>query len=489
MTEEPTKTSALNARSIGPKSFAWFLAPTLFQTVVGVGVMVPVTTYYLDPADIGTVAILTAVAMLVTPLSTTGDSWVLSTHWHATSETGRKELLFNLLLANFSLKAIWIAIFWALSPWVLPHVIRDYQPEYQQYFGLTLLGLLAVTFWSTLSPLMVIDRAPVSHASNELLQWGAGALTTLVGLSVAKIGILALFLAPLASGLVSTAHGLWYAAHRVSARPSWHWGREIVRSGMPAIPFSLMDVVANSMDRFVIQRWLDLSTLGIYAHSQSYRGMFVTVTKAYSRTMTPTFLELFAGSSAHPTRQVEATVSVWYLCVTAGGILVTLFSPEVIHVLTHGKFDRAAELVPIWFLLIFAHSMGIPYTQYLLTARQSFLLSWSSIVMSAATIALICVATWQFGVLGATGSAVFGAFTLQGVRVSLARRFGCSYRLEAGCLVGIAIAVIFYLISRLIVIPLPIKAALGLLVVGVAVDQTMRRMPIHELFTRLMPTK
>ena len=64
---------------------------------------------------------------------------------------------------------------------------------------------------------------------------------------------------------------------------------------MPAIPFSLMDVIANSLDRFVIQRWLDLSTLGIYAHSQSYRGMFVTVTKAYSRTMTPTFLELFAG--------------------------------------------------------------------------------------------------------------------------------------------------------------------------------------------------
>ncbi len=69
-----------------------------------------------------------------------------------------------------------------------------------------------------------------------------------------------------------------------------HWGKEIVRSGLPAIPFSLMDVLANSMDRFVIQRWLDLSTLGIYAHSQSYRGMFVTVTKAYSRTMTPTFL-------------------------------------------------------------------------------------------------------------------------------------------------------------------------------------------------------
>ncbi len=114
------------------------------------------------------------------------------------------------------MKAAWVGIFWALSPWVLPHLIRDYRPEYQQYFGLALLGLLTVTLWGTLSPLMVIERAPVSHAVNESLQWGAGATTTFLGLSVAKIGVLALFLAPIAAGLVSTLHGLWYAANRVS---------------------------------------------------------------------------------------------------------------------------------------------------------------------------------------------------------------------------------------------------------------------------------
>jgi O-antigen/teichoic acid export membrane protein len=370
--------SASKDRPVVDRSFLWFLLPTLLQTLIGVGVMVPITTYYLDPADLGTVAILTAIAMLVTPLASTGDNWVLSTHWHATPESGRRELLFNLLLANLGMKTVWVVLFWLLAPWVLPHLIRDYRPEYQQYFGLVLLGLLAGTLWGTLSPLMVIERAPVSHATNESLQWAAGATTTLVGLSVMKLGVLAMFLAPIAAGLVSVLHGVGYAARRVSLRPSLHWSKQIVQSGLPAIPFSLMDVAANSMDRFVIQRWLDLSTLGIYAHSQSYRGMFVTVTKAYSRTMTPTFLELFAGNPRQSQRQVEETVSLWYLCVAAGGMLVTLFSAEVIHLLTHGKFDRAAELVPIWFLLVFAHSMAMPFTQYLLTVRQNVLLSWSS---------------------------------------------------------------------------------------------------------------
>ncbi len=90
MTAATSDGSAHTVRPVVDKSFLWFLLPTLLQTVVGVGVMVPITTFYLDPADIGTVAILTALAVLVIPLASTGDNWVLSTHWHATSEPGRK---------------------------------------------------------------------------------------------------------------------------------------------------------------------------------------------------------------------------------------------------------------------------------------------------------------------------------------------------------------------------------------------------------------
>ncbi len=471
------------------RSFLWFLLPPLLQTVLGVGVMVPLTTYYLDPADIGTVAILTSLAMLVTPLASTGDNWVLSTHWHATPVAGRKELLCTLLLANVGMKALWIVLFWWLSPLVLPHAITDYRPEHQQYFGLALFGVLAGASWVTFSSLMVIERAPVSHAVNESLQWLAGAGTTLIGLAVAHLGVLALFLAPISAGVVSAAHGLWYAARKMSPRPSLRWGKEIVRSGMPAIPFSLMDVVGNSLDRFVIQRWLDLATLGVYAHSQSYRGMFVTVTKAYSRTMTPTFLELFAGNPRQSQRQVEETVSLWYLCVTAGGILVILFSPEVIHLLTHGKFDQAAQLVPIWFLLMFAHSTAIPYTQYLLTVRKNLLLSWTSILMSAATMGLVCLATWQFGVIGATSAAVFGALALHGMRCLLARRFGCPYGIEPGMLWGAGVMIVVYVVSRLIDIPLPVKVVIGILVAGIALMQMLKRISVHQLLTAMVPSK
>ena len=430
--------------------------------------MMPVTTYYLDPADIGVAAILTALAMPIVPLASTGDSWVLSTHWHRSSVAGRRDLLFNLLIANLSLKVFWVSVFWAISPILLPVLVREYRSEYQTYFGLALLGLLAGSSWITLSSLMVIERAPASHATNESLQWVTGALTTLIGLSVGKLGVMALFLAPIAGGIVSTIHGCFYLRRKVSGRLRMHWLKEIAQTGMPAIAFSLMDVVANSVDRLVIQQWQNLSSLGIYAHSQTYRGIFVSGTKAYSRTMVPNFLDLFSKNSPSVAGFLERAVPAWYVCITAAGILVTLFSQEVVHVLTHGKFDQAATLIPLWFLIVFAHSMGVPFTQYLLSVRRNVLLSWSSIVVSIGTMTLVIAGTWQFGIVGAATASVGGALALHLTRSVLARKLGCSYEIESGLGWGIGSILFTYAVVYGLGLTLGMKLLLAAAVVASA---------------------
>jgi O-antigen/teichoic acid export membrane protein len=389
--------------------------------------------------------------------------------------------LFNLLLANISMKVFWVAVFWFLSPVLLPVLVRDYRPEYQAYFGLALIGLLAGTSWITLSSLMVNERAPVSHAVNESLQWGTGAATTLVGLSVMKLGVVAMFLAPIAGGIASTIHGWYYIRRKISGRVRAHWLREIVQTGMPAIPHSVTDVAGNTLDRFVIQHWLNLSSLGIYAHAQTYRGIFINVTKAYSRTMIPNFLELFATGSPRLAQTLESTASAWYLCITVGGILVTLFSPELVHVLTHGKFDAAAKLVPLWYLFVFAHSMGVPFTQYLLSVRRNGLMSASSILLSIVTMALVIAGTWRFGVVGAALAAAGGATGLHLARYILARRLGCPYELESGFVWGVGALFATYAVVHGIGLPLGIKVVAAVSIIGVALIRLVRLAAVRDI--------
>jgi O-antigen/teichoic acid export membrane protein len=157
--------------------------------------------------------------------------------------------------------------------------------------------------------------------------------------------------------------------------------------------------------------------------------------------------------------------------------------------LTHGKFDQAANLVPLWFLLVFAHSLGVPFTQYLLTARQSFLMSWSSIVVSLATMLLVAAGTWQFGVIGATAAAVMGVFTLHVTRAMLARHLGCRYHVEPGVFWGAAVVMALYLLTRWIEFPLSAKFVMGAAVIAMVGVRLMRRISVRDLLTALAPSK
>jgi len=265
-----------------------------------------------------------------------------------------------------------------------------------------------------------------------------------------------MFLSPIAAGVASTIMGLLYVRSRMTPRFSRQWIGEIARKGTPAIPFSLVAVLSNSVDRIALQRWYDLSTVGFYAHSQSYRSIFVTGTKAYVKTVTPLFVSLFGGDPAR-CEELHIRMSVWYAALTVWGVVLTLFSNEVVHVLTHGKFDAAGPLVPIWFLLALCHSVGVPFTQFLLQVGQNALMSYASTAVMLASTVLVILMIRYFGMFGGAVAIIAGAFGLNLVRLSLARRHGYTGGLDRRFLRAVSVIGTCYFLNMFWPIPLPLK--------------------------------
>jgi O-antigen/teichoic acid export membrane protein len=133
--------------------------------------------------------------------------------------------------------------------------------------------------------------------------------------------------------------------------------------------------------------------------------------------------------------------------------------------------------------------MGVPFTQYLLSARQSWLMSWSSIVASVGSMVLVAMATWWFGVMGATAAAVSGVFMLHLTRYGLALRLGCAYRLEPGLLWGVGVILAVYGFTRWIATPMPVKVALAALAIGVVVKRITSRGSLRDVLTAVVPSK
>ena len=422
--------------------------PSLIKGTLSIFIIVPLTTYYLDPVDFGIAAIIAMITGLIMPLSSTGVTWVLSAHYYKETDTGRKELLFNILFLDVLLKAFWIILFLMTAERVLPLIVKDYEPRLIFYFQLSLLGVMLNGIWPSISYAIVLKKRGRAHAFIEIGQYLAGMVTTIVCMMLLKLSTITLFIAPLATGLFSFAAGLWYMRDDIRPRLNIAWLKEIVKVGMPTIPVNFFATISKTLDRFFIQKWINLSQLGIFSHSRSYEQIFTMGTKAFSRTFVPEALQVFAGDAA-PGKLAEI-LRIWYGILSIAGLFVTLFSYEIIDVLTHGKFIAAAPLVPVWFMLLLSYALGMPYSQYLVCNKKTKFLVYSGIILGLISVCISAVLIFKFGIMGAVAAALLSNFLIQISRRIYARKLGCERIAEKEFFIALAVLLAAYFINMLV---------------------------------------
>jgi O-antigen/teichoic acid export membrane protein len=388
-------------------NFIYYLLPNLVRGMVGMLVMIPLTTHFLDPHDFGVVATITMVSGLLPPLASSGSAWVFAGHLPRAEESERGIILVQVLLWQLGLVLLAGGLGTGLGLWLLPHVVTDWQPLYQQYFVVAVIGQLLGTFWPVFSTYLILAQRGRLHAVLELLQYGA-----MVGMMFAALawwhwGLWALFITPVVANLVGPSVALLALRRSLGFRNPWKWGQVIFRQGLPSILPNLSEIAAMSADQYYLQRWFPLADLGIYSHSQSYKNLFNYALKAFSSSFMPLILAQYAGTD--PERRASQWLRQWYLVLGGLGLGATCLSYEVVALLTHGKFNRAAVLITPWFLQIVVASFGIAYLQYLFHLRETRVLVLRSVIMSGVSIVLNGVLIYFYGLLGAVAGPILVA--------------------------------------------------------------------------------
>lgn len=404
------------------KSFIYYLLPSVVIGILSI-LMVPLSTYYLNSKDFGIFAILNALAMPIVPLSSAGFIWVLSANYYKIDKKEKKTLIFNTVFLDFVLRFLWVFIFWISSSKMLPMIIKDYEPRYDFYFKLTLISVLLMTLWPSVSYLIVLQKKGLIHAIFEISQFLVRIVAVIICFTLLKLTTITLFIGPLISGLFSLFICLWYIRRYIIPKLSKKWFIEIFKVGVPSIPANLFEILTNISDRYFIQRWISLSQLGIYSHSLSYRNIFTMCTKAFSHSFSPCALETF--SFGIDSKDLEGKLKIWYGLLGIAGVFITLFSYDIVKILTHGKFIAAAPLVPLWFLFMLSFTYGMPYLQFLFVHKKNAFMVKSGILIGIFFIGVSAFFIYKFNVMGAAIAMVLSNFAIQFARKIYAKRLGC----------------------------------------------------------------
>lgn len=398
-----------------------YLAPSVVQAAVSM-LMVPFTTHYLQPADFGVFAIITAITMPVKAFVASGARWVIGGNYFKAPEQERRAMLFNVIAFELLLRAVLVVAFFFAAESILRWLVTGYHPQYVGYLNLVLASALAGSLWPSVSFLMTVRNQAPAFATIAVVQSVANAVTVLICLGGLDLGVQSLFLATLASSCTSLVFEVLYLRKAIDFRLDRRWLKEVVRTGLRAAPGGLAELTSNMADKIFIQRWAGLHMLGLYSHSQQYQSVFKMLTAALSNTLNSHSLKIFSRDL--DPQPLQRMLSAWYGALAVMGVGVVLFTDEVIALLTHGKFVRSAPLVLIWYLMVFSVSHAIPYSTFLIARKHNRVLMHTQTAPTLCGIGLVMLATYRYGVFGAAWALVATSVAIQIMRSWAAHRLG-----------------------------------------------------------------
>jgi O-antigen/teichoic acid export membrane protein len=385
------------------KNFMFYVLPTLIPQAFSI-ILLPVFTYYLDPVDYGIVAALAIVTGLMMALSETGAGWVISANYYRLNENDRKELLFNQAFLEGCLKVFWGFVFWLFAKNILPLIITEYSPILLFYFKFLLITFFLQIINSTVLSTIIIQKKGRFFALIQLSGWISGLLTSLYCLIILKLDILALLIGPLVSAIVMFILQIPYFRKNITLKLRKKWLMESINTGFPALPKTLSSFLLTVCDKFLIQKWMSLSALGIYSHSLSYRALPDMLNKSFNRSFTPEFMESYTKSrDISPFKDIS---KYWIALFLVMAMFFVCYSTEVINILTHGKFVAAAPLVPLWFFASFLTSYSLFYNKLILYFKKTKFFLYTGVTAGLINLSLNIVLIQEFGMIGAAAATI-----------------------------------------------------------------------------------
>jgi len=361
--------------------------------------MIPFYTRFLAPADYGLLELLGLTTFVIGAVVGLGlEAAILRFYYDQPTEEGRREVISTVILFGIALLMVVYAVLFTASPFIALSVFKT--ETYSGYLRIAFISLCLDTLVD-LALSYVRARQRSLRASTLDLVRLAIALSLnvyfIAGLRLGVVGVL--YSSVIASTIMATVlitTTLWEVGIRFSAEKLV----AMLRYGVPLIPMTFGLFVLNFSDRFFLQGYTNLETVGVYALGYKFGMMSgVLITSPFLQFWTAYMYEVVERPDA---REVIARLQVYLtLLLLAFTLALSIFSEELLRVVSPPEYWGAAHVIAIvglaYVFMGLSHffRVGLYYTKQ--TKYLGYAVGGSAILNLPLNLALIPT----FGAMGA----------------------------------------------------------------------------------------
>lgn len=355
------------------KATAIYAGSNLFNKIVPF-ILLPVLTRLLTPEDYGIVATFMAnfgIIQIIIYMGTT-DAILRGYYDKGKHSLNFPEYVFNGIFINFIVFFI-ILVIWCVFR---QYFIRIIPIPFGYQLLIPILGFF-VTVYGIPVKLWVIMKKPVLYAvfdsANTITELGLSLfLVAVVGLNW-RGRVWGIFV----SGALFFIIGMYvlYKNNFFRALLNKEYLQSIIKYGSHVVLHSLGFPLIGAIDMFFINKFIGLSSTGVYSVSYSIASIVLFLSGAFSAAWTPIFYETLNRITANlKIRLVQATY-LYFVALIIGMLVFVNVIPMVLHILV-GKNFIGAKVFIFWLSLGFVfHSMYTMIVGFIFYEKKTYLLS------------------------------------------------------------------------------------------------------------------
>lgn len=327
--------------------------------------LIPLYTHLLSPADYGILAVVTAVSSVLGALFNLGLAGSLSRFYYEWQQGDRRRNTWTLWVLTGLAGLLVTVVLDRLGTSISRQLSSDI--PFDPYLRI---GIWSAWFFSLgILPLVAlrIQQRPIAYGICSVIEAALGGLLAVFLILVQRQGVLGALRAQFVTGVFLVGVYGWFLKEYIGWRLNLRVIRPALVFGLPLVPHRLAGWALNLSDRLILQAYVSLSDIGVYSLAYMLGSAISIVGLSVNTAWTPLFFE--AASERVSPNRLDRLISRYttYFLASMGMIsmLLVLFAPEIIAILSSPQYELSASIVPIIAVAFFFHSVYIMFVNLL----------------------------------------------------------------------------------------------------------------------------
>jgi len=368
-------------------------------------ILIPLYTRYLTTSDYGIIEVVRSIGSILLILYTLGLDSALARYYFDYKDISKlKEYIFT-ILSGILLSGLLITFFLNFSENIFFTWVKDI--KFDPYIKLTLWTSFFLVFPTIFLVFLQVQEKSFKYILFQLLQAILLLATIIYFVVYLKEGaygqIKARFFAIFLAAILTLC---FFSKH---LKPSFQFKEYInsLKYGLPITIHSLSWWILSLSNRLILQRYVPLKEVGIYSLGHNIGMGMEIILASFNRAWVP-----FLFSSADKeSPSLFATLSKYYIgVIVLIGFTISIFSKEIIMLLSTKSFYTSYEIVPIIILSYIFIGIYMMLTNQIFYKKKTHYFLIITPLSAIINIVLNFVLIPKYGMYGAAFSTLFSFF-------------------------------------------------------------------------------